>query len=236
MNATTHNRPNLSERLASAGNSRDLTVCVETRGDADLLIAAGSSTACLGRYVYQLMTEWDGCARPKQITDEDLKRIASALPRVSVTKQGRRGLRTSAALDLAGARAKVDEWLAGERRRVLSRLHSLPKLMDPHSGLLPWVVARGGSAPEVKLLDVLGWWADRRCSACQGTKEHEGRVCKVCRGVGLRDIPHGREGQAISEHIAAHVDRARQGTRSGLAGLKRLKAYAAGHDGGRPGL
>ncbi len=229
-------RPTIAERLTSAGNSSDLTVSCDARGDVDLLIAAGSTTASLGRYVYQLMTEWDACAKPRVPTAADIERLAEHLPRIKVEKRNKRGVRQVEALDLQGAMAEADAWLIAERRRVLGRLRSLPKLMDRHSGLLPWVVAQGYTSPDVKLLDVLGWWADRRCPVCSGTKVRDGRACKVCRGIGERDIPHGREGQTISEHIAAHVDRARQGTRKALVGLNRVKAYAAGKDSGRCGL
>ncbi|WCM86668.1 hypothetical protein [Acidovorax sp. NCPPB 3576] len=226
-------RPTIAERLTSAGNSSDLTVSCDARGDVDLLIAAGSTTASLGRYVYQLMTEWDACAKPRVPNAADIERLAEHLPRIKVEKRNKRGVRQVEALDLQGAIAEADAWLIAERRQVLGRLRSLPKLTHPHSGLLPWVVAQGYTSPDVKLLDVLGWWADRRCPVCSGTKVRDGRVCKVCRGVGERDIPHGREGQTISEHIAMHVDRARQGVRSGLSGLNRIKAYAAARDGCR---
>lgn len=221
-------RTTLTERLTRAGNSSDLSVRVEARGDADYLIAAGLASNKIGRYVYQLMTEWDASAKPRPVSDTDIERIAERLPRIKTTKQGRRGARTVETLDLSAARAKLAAWMDGERRRILGRLHSLPKLMDPHAGLLPWVVARGYTSPREKLLDVLGWWADRRCMACQGTGERENRACKSCKGFGTRDIPHGLEGRAISEEIARHVDASRCNTIAGLKGIKRLKAFAAG--------
>ncbi|WCM88830.1 hypothetical protein [Acidovorax sp. NCPPB 3576] len=244
----TQERPNLSERLTSAGNSSDLSVRTDARGDADYLIAAGTTPARLGRYIYSLMAEYDACAKPRPITDDavrrmskevsaaDEKRWKDQLPALKLDGRGRPTKASVEARKMAAARLELNKWLAGERRRVLGRLHSLPKLMDPHSGLLPWVVARGGSTPEGKLLDVLGWWADRLCPSCSGTKKQGGRTCTACRGVGLREIPHGKEGQAISEHIAAQVDRSRRGIKNGLPGLRQLKSYAAGQDGGRNGL
>lgn len=225
---TVQDRPTISERLASAANSSDLTVQTEKRGDADYLIAAGCTPARLGRYVFQLLAEWDACAKPRPVTPADIERIAAELPRLLSTKKGKKGPQVVERLDLVAAQAKYAEWLAVERRVVLARLKSLQPLMDPHAGLLPWVVARSLQNPSQKLLDVLGWWADRRCPACEGTKEQEGRACNRCKGSGERPIPHGREGQAISEHIAAHVDRARVGTRKGLQGMRHLKAFAAG--------
>lgn len=228
MTITESTRPTISERLASAANSSDLSVQIDKRGDADYLIAAGCTPARLGRYVYQLMAEWDSCAKPRPVTPADIERLAAELPRIKATKQTKRGAQVVERLDLVGAQAKYGEWLEGERRRVLGRLKSLQPLMDAHAGLLPWVVGRGYQNASQKLLDVLGWWADRRCQACHGTAEREGRPCKRCKGSGERPIPHGQEGQAISEHIAAHVDRARVGTRKGLQGMRKLKAFAAG--------
>ncbi len=228
MTAPTATRPCLAERIANASNSNDLSVRLESRGDADYLIAAGAAPAQIGRSVYSLMAEWDACAKPRPITEEDIARIAEQLPRIRVVKQGKRGTpKTVEALDLAGARAQVDEWMGAERRRIVSRLRSLPKLLDPHAGLLPWVKAQGYGNARDKLLDVLGWWADRCCPNCHGTGEADGRTCKHCRATGLRDVPHGREGQSISEHIAHHVDRARSGSIAALKRTESLKKIAA---------
>ena len=228
MTTTTDNRRTVSERLASAANSSDLSVQIDKRGDADYLIAAGATPARLGRYVFQLMSEWDSCAKPRPATAADIEHLAAELPRLKATKRTKRGTQIVERLDLVSAQNRYAEWLEKERHQVFVRLKSLQPLMDPHAGFLPWVVARGYQNPARKLLDVLGWWADRRCSACEGTKEREGRPCKKCRGTGERPIPHGQDGQTISEHIAAHVDRARVGTRNGLKGMRNLKAFAAG--------
>lgn len=224
----TEHTPTIAERLASAGTSSDLSVRVDVRGDVDYLIAAGMSPAPIGRYVFQLMTEWDACPKPPSATAEDLERIALHLPRIKTIKKGKRGVRTIETLDIAGARVKHERWMADERARILARLKSLHRLMDPHAGLLLWVTRKGYANPSEKLLDVLGWWADRRCTACGGTGEKDGRVCRKCKGLCQREVPHGLEGLAISEYIAAHVDKARRGAISGLKGIKQLKAFASG--------
>ncbi|SDP28731.1 hypothetical protein SAMN04489708_11059 [Paracidovorax cattleyae] len=219
--------PTAAERLTSAGASSDLTVSLDKRGDVDYLIASGKTPAVIGRRVYQLMTEWDSCAKPRSLTSADIELIAQRLPRIKVQKHGKRGVREVEALDLLGARAAADAWLAEERRRVLQRLPSLRHLVDEHAGLLAWVAGRGINEPRTKLLDVLGWWADRRCPVCQGTKERDGQACKVCRGSGERQVPHGTDGLRISEHIAHHVCRARSGSRAALKQLPAWKNFAA---------
>lgn len=228
--------PTFDERLTSAASSSNLAVNLERRGDVDMLIAAGKAPARLGRLVYQLMTEWDGTAKPQHLAYEDIKRIAEGMPRVMVAKKGRKGGRQVERLDIPGAQAHAEGHMATERRRILGRLKSLPALMDPHAGLLPWVVARGITPPGEKLLDVLGWWADRNCSACQGTKlqvvpgtnVQSKTPCKACHGTGQRMLPHGGEGSRISAHIELQVENARRGARFALKGVHGMKERAAG--------
>lgn len=233
---TTSTIPTFDERLTSAASSSDLSVSLERRGDVDLLIAAGKAPAPLGRLVYQLMTEWDGTAKPQRVTPDDIRRIAEGMPRVMMGKKGRKGGRQVESLDIPGARAQAEQHLAVERRRILGRLKSLPALMDPHAGLLPWVVAKGITPPGEKLLDVLAWWADRNCIACQGTMwqlvpgtNYQSKTpCKACHGTGRRLIPHGEDGRVISARIEQEVDRARYGARAALKGVHRMKLQAAG--------
>lgn len=224
----TQERPSVAERVASAGGSSDLSVDPEKRGDADYLIAAAKAPAVIGRYVYQLMSEWDGCAKPRMFAPADIERLAEHLPRVKVQKRGKRGLREVDALDLVGARAEADAWQANERRRVLQRLPSLRRLVDEHAGLLPWVTGLGVEEPRLKLLDVLGWWADRRCLVCEGTGKCGDLGCKSCKGSGERRVPHGQEGRLISDHIGEQVSRAAASTRRTLNHLPAWKKLAAG--------
>lgn len=227
MTATTNERPTMDERLASASASSDLTVSLDARKDVDYLIAAGKSAAFIGRHVYQLMSDWDSCAKPRTFTAADIEQLAQHMPRIKVQKRTKRGVKEVEALDLAAARAEADAWTEAERRRVIQRLPSLRHLVDEHAGLLPWVTALGITQPRAKLLDVLAWWADRRCPVCQGTKEREGRTCKACRGVGERPVPHGQEGLRISEHIAHHLHRARSSSKDALRHLPSWKNFAA---------
>lgn len=185
----------------------------------------------IGRYVQNLMTEWDACARPRPMTAEGITKIAEAMPRIKTEKRNKRGgVKVVESLDMAGARAHFDEWMDGERRRVLGRLRSLNRLMDPDSGLLPWVMNQGIQNAREKLLDVLGWWADRNCPECQGTRERGGKLCKACHGSGHREVPHGHQGRAISEYIARKVDAARDRTIDTLGRMKQeqWKRFAAG--------
>lgn len=123
------------------------------------------------------MSEWGACAKPRPFTDEDVSRLAAAmsdsdverwndqLPPTKLDKRGKPKKTSAGGRKLAAARLELENWLTTERRRILGRLHTLPKLIDPHAGFLPWVVKQGVRNPRDKLLDVLAWWADRRCVA-----------------------------------------------------------------------
>lgn len=65
-------QPTVAERLTSAISSSDLSVNLESRGDADYLITAGLQPAKLGRLVYQLMAEWDTREKPRPLTEAQL--------------------------------------------------------------------------------------------------------------------------------------------------------------------
>lgn len=228
MSTETTGKPTLIERLTSATGSRDLTVALEGRGDADYLIAASLQPAKLGRLVYQMMSEWDARPKPRALTAADIERVAQELPPKVTTKKDKRGERVVESLDIETARAKAAAWMEGERHRILAGLPTFRKLVDLHAGFMPWVLAQGITSAREKLEDVLLWWVDRRCLSCGGTNLARGKPCRTCHGFGTREVPHGREGLAISEHIAAQVDAARGRSAAALKQLPKLKAFAAG--------
>lgn len=221
-------KPTLAERLASASNSRDLSVNVDTRTDADYLISSGIQPAKLGRLVYQLMSEWDARLKPRVLTDADIEAVAQQMPRLVKRTTDRRGVRETEALDLVGARAAAAAWLQHQRIETLTKLPTFPRLMDAHAGFMPRVLALGVADARTKLVDVLLWWCDRRCPVCGGTNLAKGKTCKACHGFGTRDVPHGAEGLRISEHIAAEVDASRAGTAAALKRMNALKKFASG--------
>lgn len=221
-------KPTLAERLTSATNSRDLSVNVESRGDADYLIAANLQRATMGRLVYQLMAEWDARPRARELTDADIEKVAQQMPPLVKKSKDRRGERVTESPDISGARAAAAQWKEQQRFETLTKLPAYRKLADPHAGLIPWVLALGAENAGQKLADVLLWWCDRRCPSCGGTNLSKGKTCKACHGFGTRDVPHGAEGLQISQHIATLVDNARAGTANTLKRMKALKEFASG--------
>ncbi|WP_295379590.1 hypothetical protein [uncultured Pseudacidovorax sp.] len=225
-------RPTLAESLASAGNSSNLTVDPDRRGDVDVLIAAGKASHVVGRYLDQLVSEWGACAPPRRYTKEDIERLAQTYPPVTAVKGGREVHLP----DIARAHAQVQSWQDAERRAVIARLKSLPRLMDGHAGVIPWMRARGIQDPELVLLDVLGWYLERRCAVCGGTKwqlapgtnRQSSQVCRACGGSGERTHPHGLVGYDVLAYLATSASKARDNMRAVLAQVRRMKAVAAG--------
>lgn len=226
-------RLTFTEKLAKAGNSADLTVRLDQWGDADALIAAGKASHQVGRYLDQLTSEWDVCTPPRRLTRADIEKLAEHLPRVLVPhKSGKPRL----GLDLKAANAEAQAWCDGERRRIIGRLKSLPKLMDPHAGLIPWLVSRNVPDPDGVLLDVLGWYLDRRCPGCNGTKwevvpgtsRHGNKACRVCHGHGDREIPHEPVGRQVVEFLVRSAEKSRNTAKQVMRNIRSLKYEAVG--------
>lgn len=223
--------PDIAERLTSAGNATDLTVDLDRRRPVDLLIAAGLAPSVVGRLLDQLVSEWDGCAKPRRLTTAEIERVAAAMPRTPGRKGGK-----ADRLDIAGATSQVATWFDNERRAAMIRLKTLPKLTDPHAGLIPWLAAKGVQAAGAVLLDVLGWYLDRCCPRCNGTKweviagthRQSAKACHACDGRGERPIPHGQLGRLVISHLEGCASHARAGTKKALTNMKALKYAAAG--------
>lgn len=228
---TTIDKPTLRESLSIAGNSSDLSVNPERRGDADVLIASGLAVHQIGRYLDQLTSEWDACTPPRRLNKQDIERVAQEMPRIKVNKDGCEVM----VLDMPGAHEKAQKWVNAGRRRVLGKLKTLPKLMDESRGVMPWMVARGIAEPEHVLLDVLGWILDRKCPACNGTQwevvsgtnRHGSKACRTCRGIGERDIPHGQTGRSVLEHLTRASEKSRNNAREVLRNMRTLKHFVA---------
>lgn len=87
-------------------------------------------------------------------------------------------------LDMIGARIAQGRWLEQRRMQVLSKLPTFPKLMDCHTGFLPWVLAQDIKDARNKLADVLLWWCDRKCQCCGGNTQEEVLPCEACAWTG----------------------------------------------------
>jgi hypothetical protein len=207
----------VEERLSRSGNSSDLTVKAERRGDADMLIVAGWTPSVLGRRLMALHSEWDGAARPRVPTAAEIERIAATLPaQVAVEVVGRDGTRTKKMVPrLVVAKQQAEQWLNLERTRLYGRLKSFPAARD---ALVEWCTLKGIDHPRIKVEGILAWWLDHICPQCNGTKyevaagtnRQSNRACRPCGGSGEKPLPHGDDGRLIEAYMVECVGKARQ--------------------------
>lgn len=78
-------RRTVEESYTSATNSSNLRCEADRRTDVDVLIAAGCTPGILGSALMRLHSEWDGCAKPRSMTETDARLLMGnikTLPRV----------------------------------------------------------------------------------------------------------------------------------------------------------
>ena len=66
-------RRTVEESYTSATNSSNLRCEADRRTDVDVLIAAGCTPGILGAALMRLHSEWDGCAKPRAMTETDAR-------------------------------------------------------------------------------------------------------------------------------------------------------------------
>ena len=75
----------IEEAYTSATNSSNLRCEADRRTDVDVLIAAGCTPGILGAALMRLHSEWDGCAKPRAMTETEARLLMGnikTLPRV----------------------------------------------------------------------------------------------------------------------------------------------------------
>lgn len=147
----------VEEAYTSATASSNLRCEADRRTDVDVLIAAGCTPGILGAALMRLHSEWDGCAKPRAMTETEARLLIGAiktLPRVLavlVEWATMRGLAAPQAL----AQAVVAHWLDSNCHACHGRGHEV----------IPGTPSLG-----------------RKCKACNGTgkrKEPKGEAGRL---------------------------------------------------------
>jgi hypothetical protein len=190
-------------------NSDDLTVEAERRGDADYLIAAGMSRSRLGGLLKNLQSEWDGVAKPRRYTQEDVERIAKTMPRMSISRTTKKELKRGEVkrvemIDYAGARAVLKNHYAQEMKLIGLTLRSFVQVRDAmRARMMAWGHEHAQASDVAH--DLLMWWLAPICDHCHGTKYEtientnrlSARACRHCHGSGEKAVPHARDGKRL---------------------------------------
>jgi hypothetical protein len=216
-------RRGIEEAYTAAGNSSDLTVSAEHKGDADLLIAAGLSESRVGMALLRLHSEWDKAEKPRKPTQHQIQMLTDAWPRYEYRKQGDEEVRvTLTDRDRSvKARAQAQAWYMAEMAKLINKLKSLPAV---RSQLIAYVPKWGIAEASLKVPAVIAYWLDQTCHQCNGLKFQpipgtptlSNRVCQACGGVGATAVPYGQEGRRVANYMDDCVQKARQSIRKRL--------------------
>lgn len=208
-------KPGIEEQYQTAGNTSDLTVEADRRGAGDVIIAAGWSPSRLGGALSRLHTDWDRAEKPARLDKAGIDRIAASLrtedahAKETADRRGAPWAKPSPALGRAQQIAQ--EWYGQEVANLIGRLHALPEV---YTQVVLKLARWGVEEAEHKAAGVIRWWLNQACPSCNGTKlqtvegtnRHGGKVCKLCSGSGLREIPHGQEGRRMANYLDSCVE------------------------------
>ncbi len=182
------------ELYQSAITSRNLGVELESRGDADAIMAAAWSDSEAGACLLRLQAEWEAGQKPRRPTPEQVTAIVAAMNKPAGAK----------VFTAAEAMETALSWYANELQLFFMKLRSRrPALMQ----LGAWADRTGQDKGMV--LAILYWWLAPSCAACgghgytkaPGAPRLSANVCGSCKGSGLKPIPHGKQGRALATHF-----------------------------------
>ncbi|HWT21654.1 MAG TPA: hypothetical protein VN280_22355 [Variovorax sp.] len=224
MTTETEMPPTVDERLAVAANTSDMTLTPERQGVAIMLIAAAKTPRVVGRHLISLYGEWDGCAKPRKLLEQEVTAIRKSLPAAKpplVLSQKLMEAWPEKEFKRRQKRAEeiAAEWYESQRLHAFGRLKSFKRV---RTGLIEILGAKIDS-PEVKVGGVLAWWLDSACPKCNGTGQlaiagngrQSLRPCPSrhrggCDATGQRALPHGLDGRLIEATILECIGKARQ--------------------------
>ena len=216
-------RRGIEEAYTAAGNSSDLSVSAEHKGDADLLIAAGMSASRVGMALLRLHSEWDKAEKPRKPTAHQIQMLTDAWPRFEYQKEGDKEVRVTLTdrERAVKARAQAQAWYMAEMAKLINKLKSLPAV---RSQLIAYVPKWGIAEASVKVPAVIAYWLDQTCHSCNGLKFKlvpgtptlGNRICPTCGGAGTAPIPYGQEGRRVANYMDDCVQRARDSIRKRL--------------------
>lgn len=215
----TEEKRGIEEAYTSAGNSSDMRVEAEVRGDADMIIAAGWSPSRVGMALLRLHSEWDMAAKPKKPNEAAILALAQALPRkripfVLAGPELRRQLDDDLRNRVGLARKQAADWHAREMLNLIGKLGSLQSVRKQLTEYVPkWGIKEAGQ----KVPAIIAYWLDQVCHSCHGLKFMQiadtptlsTKACRACHGTGVSPIPYGGEGKRVANYMDDCVQRAR---------------------------
>lgn len=212
----------VEEAYQVAGNSSDLRVESDIRGDADLIIAAGWSESRVGMALLRLHSEWDKAEKPRRPSPVQIAMLAATMPR-TVKVEGQlkpRMLKDGERVQMA--KATAHEWYLAEMAKLVNKLGSLPEVRRQ---LVAYVPKWGIQEAAVKVPAVIAYWLDQTCHHCHGLKFLKAhcapalstKSCKACDGTGIAAVPHGQEGRRVANYMDECLQKGRSSIKRNLS-------------------
>jgi hypothetical protein len=208
-----HGPVTVDERYETASNTSDLTLQLDPDlpgGAADVLIAAAWSEVRVGGALLRLHSQW-----------ESTEKIPRAHARPAKFYRGIGLSHADADAAHLAEYAEVTAWNMRNMTRLIGRLAALPAVREQ---ITIRAAMWGMEAPHAKAAEIIRYWLDQNCHACDGRKFRmipgtpalSNKVCGQCQGSGVGHVPHGQEGRRLANYMDACVHRARQGIRNHL--------------------
>lgn len=220
----------IEEAYQVAGNTSDLRVEPETRGDADLIIAAGWSPSRVGMALLRLHSEWDRAEKPRK---PSLQAVEALARQYTPDRDGKVQFDAATRLKpIEAAKRVAHGWYMDEMAKLINKLGSLPSVRAQLIAYVPkWGIKEAGE----KVPAVIAYWLDQTCRGCHGLKfrQIEGspslstKMCRACGGSGVALMPDGHAGQEW-RRVANYMDDCCQKARESIKVRLRQQAVAAG--------
>lgn len=232
----------VEEAYQVAGNSSDLRVEGDVRGDADLMIAAGWSDSRVGIALLRLHSEWDRAEKPRKPTPEAIKALAASLlvtrrPAfvISPERMDEHLNRMRLAWCQEEARRQAQDWYMREMAKLVNKLKSLPAVRQ---GLTAYVPKWGIAEASLKVPAVIAYWLDQTCHHCNGLKFAKvanapalsTKACRACNGSGIAPVPHGQEGRRVANYMDECLQKGRDSIRRNLSAYREPSMHKRGKE------
>jgi hypothetical protein len=190
-------KPCVEEIYEAATNTSNLKQEAERRTAADVLRDMAMSADRLGASLLRLRGQWEQAEKPR-------RRLART-PRQFIDAGLVRD-RETAELAHLGEKAMYDSWHQRETARLVSELGELRAVSE---AVAVQAVKWGIRDAEGKAAAVVRYWLDQNCPSCDGTKwelfagtnRQSTKMCHVCRGSGVAQVPHGQEGRRLANYM-----------------------------------
>jgi hypothetical protein len=220
MTYQTSDRPSSEELYILATNTSDLTLNPDRTCSATHLIAAGLLGNRMGQALVHLRSEWDGSAKPRKATEDEITFRAALL--LSILGVGHKGKP-----DVKRARGEA---LVMHATAMRHRAHQLVGWTRAMALLIEWAEQR--EVDRNLLSPALYHFLNPTCPMCDGRGAMRmpdapalGKQCPHCRGVGKWPRPLGA--QQVHDWLASCQAKAKR-ERSALVRGAAVNDFATG--------